>query len=173
MRGFHGENLQRRPARGNAPAEDPLVRSSNPDSMPGQLWRLKGGRSARPSITHNGPAPSTAELGAFLTCFFLSGVLLRVLMEAFFGFSGGGLIIGIIGAGFFTLLLALLFHMENESIKGFVMIMALLFAIFSCYLLYRAIRDGNWIHAGFALCNLGISGWLFSILYRQNIYEGL
>ncbi len=154
-----------------AAGDDPLVRRSDPDSMPGQLWKLKGGRSMRPSLGYSGSGPSVTEIGAFLSCFFLSGVLFSGLMSTITG--GASLLGGIIWSGFLTLFLAFILSQKMPQFQGLILLAAFALTLAWIYILWKSILTGAWQGIAISLGGLAISGWLFSLLYRQNIYEGM
>ncbi|MCB1186660.1 hypothetical protein KDL29_05770 [bacterium] len=157
---------------GTKAGEDPLVRGSTGEDSPGQLWRLKAGRSGRINVNYGSNAPSVAELGAFLACFFGTTILMQVAVSSLFGVGGIGLG-SILSAAFMTGVLAFTFSQQIACLKGFFMLISFMIAIMSLYMAYKAFNVHNWISMAFSFVEFGLSGWLFSILYRQNIYEDL
>ncbi|MCB1216271.1 hypothetical protein KDL44_02700 [bacterium] len=164
---------QGRPGRSSGlPADDPLIRGGSDDTPSGQLWRLQGGRSARLKVSYGDAGPSTAELGAFIACFFCTTVLMQYAVASIFQLPGIG-VGGIVSALFMTGVLAFTLGQQLACLKGFFMLISFMIAAMSLFMIWKAVNIHDWLSVAFSFVEFGLSGWLFSILYRQNINEGL
>lgn len=151
------------------PLDSSLVRSPSGDSGK-QLRQVMGGRVMHPKVDYGSGLPSIAELGAFLTCFFAGQILMHLIVSATLG-VGGNIISTIIGSAVFTMVLAFVLSQNMSCLKNAVLLMAVLLAILSIVMVWKSVQGQHWLGVAFAVYNLGISGWLASLLSRQASME--
>lgn len=147
--------------------DDPLVRGASTKVDSQRIMNLQARRGRPPSLGYRGDGLSAAELGAFITCFFIGCVLFNGLLAGMSGFAEG-MISGIIGSAVFTVLVALVLSGQLRQFQGLFMVFAFFVMIAWIYITVKSVQTGGWIGIAISAGGLGISGWLFSILYRQN-----
>jgi hypothetical protein len=138
-----------------------------------QLPKMLGGRVVHPKVDYGTGAPAIGELGAFLTCFFIGQILMQIVINAsLYGNTGeGNLASTVIGAAVFTVAIAFVLSQSISCLKNTVLLIAILLAVLSLVMVWKSAQSAAWLGIGFAVYNLGISGWLASILSRQASME--